>query len=53
MRSIKVTYHTGQTIYTDINGTDQEIKDYYLNNWFNIGSEEDEMVKAVEVEFID
>ena len=56
MRSIKVTFQDGNTLVTDINGTDNEIKDYYLNRQFNLGSRnpdiEDYLVMATKVEFL-
>lgn len=53
-RHIKVTYEDGNTIETPINGTRQEITDYYVGKYFNMGSgEEDKMVMAVNVDFLD
>lgn len=53
MRSIRVTYEDGNTIDTNINGTRKEITDYYVGKYFNFGIEDDHMVKAVAVEFLD
>ena len=49
MKSCKVTFENGNTLTTGINGTDEEIKAYYLNKYFNLGCVEDDMQKAVEV----
>ena len=54
LRSIRVTWNDGDTTTTDINGTDLEITQYYVGNWFNVGGGEDDvMKKAVKVEFLD
>lgn len=51
---VKVTFANGDTIKSTINGTVQEVRKYYLNNTFNIGSGgNDNMQKAVRVDFID
>ncbi len=58
MRSIKVTFADGNVISTAINGTDEEIKLYYLGagQVFNIGDPhdptKDNVQKAVKVEFL-
>jgi len=56
MRSIKVTFSDGHTISTNVNGTDEEIRRYYLGHVFNFGDTEahpkDKLVTAVKVEFI-
>ena len=36
MKSIKIIFESN-TIYTDINGTEQEIRNYYKDKWFNVG----------------
>ena len=52
MKSIKVTYADGNVVYTGINGTEEEIKAYYLNaEGFEL-DERKPLVKAVKVEFI-
>ena len=48
----KITFDNGEVITTCINGTDEEIKAYYMNNVFNLGREEDDMHKVVNVEVI-
>lgn len=54
MRSIEVTYSDGQKIQTSINGTDDEIRRYYLGKSFNLGrGAEDYVVKATDVKFLD
>jgi hypothetical protein len=53
-RTIRVTFADGNTLATDINGTEQEIRDYYLNNYFNLGDDtRDNMQRGVSVEFLD
>lgn len=52
MRTIKVTFDNGDSIITNINGTESEIKDYYIGSAFNIGNYEDCFVKAISVEFL-
>ncbi len=53
MKSIKVTFSNGDYLVTSINGTDEEIKEYYLNKNFNLGNgEHDLIVSAEKVEFL-
>ncbi len=52
MRTVKVIYDNGDSEITRINGTEAEIKAYYIGNTFNIGVHSDCLVKAVSVEFI-
>lgn len=57
-RSIKVTFDNGDIIHTEINGTEDSIKKYYIGKTFNLGSgadgeDEDRMTKGVKVEFLD
>jgi hypothetical protein len=54
MRSVKVTFENGETIDTSINGTDEEIKNYYkVGKEFNIGHNEDNMQKVKSVDILD
>ena len=53
MKSVRVTFDDGNIIETNINGTDDEIKRYYLGKQFNLGSGPyDKMAKAVKVEIL-
>ena len=56
MKTVKVTFADGNTILTNINGTEEEIRQYYLNNVFQFGDTpdcpKDNLQKAVSVEFI-
>lgn len=53
MRAIKVTFDNGNSIETNINGTNEEIEKYYLGQTFNLGNgPHDLMAKAVKVEFL-
>jgi hypothetical protein len=49
---IRVTWSNGDTTRTEINGSIDEIRAYYLGKTFNIGTVEDKMVKAVAVKFL-
>jgi hypothetical protein len=37
-REVKVTFKNGDVINTAINGTKEEVENYYLNNKFNVSS---------------
>lgn len=53
MRPVKITYTNGDTVETNINGTDEEIKEYYkIGRLFNIGSCEDNLQAVVKLEFL-
>lgn len=54
-RVVRVTYSNGDSIATDVNGTEEEIRDYFgIGKYFNLGSgEHDLMAKVVNVEFLD
>ena len=51
--TVKCTYENGDEIVTGINGTKEQVAEYFLNRVFNIGSVEDNMQKCVKVEFIE
>lgn len=51
-RQIKVYFEDGDTITTEINGSKQEIKDYYIGKPFEL-DELKPSVKATKVEFLD
>ena len=53
MREIKVYFDNGDTLETCINGTDETISAYYIDQVFNLGNgENDLMVRAIRVEFL-
>lgn len=56
MRAIRVTFADGNTIETNINGTDAEVVAYYVGNDFQFGDTDacprDKLVKATGVEFL-
>lgn len=52
MRSIKVTFDDGDHLTTSINGTDEEIAQYYLGQPFELADESGKH-HAVIVEFLD
>lgn len=53
MRTVKVTFADGYTLTTSINGTDEEIRAYYLGNAFQFGDTDecprDNLQRAVSV----
>jgi hypothetical protein len=54
MRTIKATFENGDHLVTSINGTDQEVREYYLGKQFNLGDGDfDNMQVCVKVEFMD
>lgn len=57
MRAIRVTFADGNVINTNINGTDDEIRAYYLGQFFNFGDTDQHpagnMQEAVNVEFLE
>lgn len=53
MRTVRVIFSNGDTITTSINGTDDQIRDYYsVGRWFNLGNVEDLMVTVTGLEFV-
>jgi hypothetical protein len=56
MKTIRVTFADGNTLTTQINGTEAEIRAYYLGKKFQFGDTEenpsDKLVEAVNVEFL-
>lgn len=56
MLSVKVTFEDGNTIETNINGTIEEVRAYYIGQAFQFGDTEehprDRLVKAIAVEVI-
>ena len=60
LRPIQVTFKNGKSFQTSINGTDQDIRDYYLNNVFNLttpseeeNGQEQALTRGIEVIFLD
>ena len=57
MRAIRITFEDGNTIETNINGTMEEIRAYYVGQVFQFGDTEkhlgDKLVKAIAVENLD
>lgn len=53
MDAVKVTFTNGDVIITDFNAqvSREEMAKYYMGKWFNLGVEDDDMHKAVKVEF--
>lgn len=49
---IKVFFENGDSFITGINGTVKEIKSYYIGNIFNIGCVDDNLQKAIKVDFL-
>lgn len=54
--TIRVTFADGNTLISEINGTKEEVRDYYLGKKFQFGDTEerpyDHLVEAVKVEFL-
>lgn len=53
MRTIKAYFSDGDSLISQINGTTDEIEEYYLGKIFNLGSVTDRLVKCVRIEFLD
>ena len=53
MRTIKVHFSDGDSLVSKINGTTDEIENYFFGKVFNIGSVTDKLVKCVRIEFLD
>lgn len=53
MKTIKVIFENGNSLTTRINGTEDEIRAYYVGKVFNIGDVEDDLQEATGVEFLD
>lgn len=49
MQLVRVKTKCGNSWDTSFNGSEQEANNYFLNKWFNIGTEDDHMVQVVEV----
>lgn len=53
--TITVKFEDGNTISTDINGTEESIRAYYVGQYFNFGDNDwgkkDKLVKAESVQF--
>lgn len=56
-RSIRVHFADGNSLVTEINGTEASIRDYYLGQSFNFGDTDehpaDNLQVATSVEFLD
>lgn len=52
MKTVKVMFSNGDSVITKINGTESDIRAYYIGKVFNIGTCGDLLVKAVSVEFL-
>jgi len=54
MKTVIVKFDNGDSITTSINGTDEEIKNYYkIGREFNLGCVEDLMAKVISCEVKD
>lgn len=51
MKSIRVQFSNGNSLVTSINGTDEEIRAYYIGRLFEMS--EGVMARATEIEFLD
>lgn len=53
MKTVKVTYANGDSITTGINGSDDEIRQYFaIGRRFNIGSDDDNMQAVTALDFL-
>lgn len=52
MQTVKVIWSNGDSTITRINGSRDEIINYYSGQFFNIGIVEDEIVQCVEIIFL-
>lgn len=52
MITVKCTYSNGQTITTSMNGSLETANSYFVGQWFNLGSIEDNMQQCVKVELV-
>ena len=54
-QSIRVDFADGNQVFTEINGTEDEIREYYVGTYYNFGDTdahpEDKMVEVVGVTF--
>ena len=48
--TVKCTYENNDTIVTDINGNLESAKEYFLNNYFNLGYISYDYEKDTEIE---
>ena len=49
---IKVILENGESFYTKVSGTKEDIEKYYVGSVFNVGVVNDDMQKCVRVEFL-
>lgn len=52
-RTVKVIFEDGNSYVTSINGTVDEITNFYVGNIFNLGTIGDDLVEAVGIEFLE
>ncbi|MEE1255999.1 MAG: hypothetical protein UHN47_05755 [Lachnospiraceae bacterium] len=50
--TVKVTFENGDSVTTSINGSKNEVEAYYLGTVFNLGTDKDNLQKAINVEFV-
>ncbi len=52
MKACRVYLEDGTDYITSINGTDKEIRKYFIGRTFNYGIETDIMIKCINVEIV-
>lgn len=52
-KTVKVCFEDGDSLVTRINGTTEQIEQYYLNHTFNLGTSNDNLKKCVKIEFME
>jgi hypothetical protein len=48
--SVRVTFENGDRLFTRLNGTLKDAREYYLGNVFQLGLSEDTKTRAIKVE---
>lgn len=52
-KDVRIFFENGDSAITMINGTTEQIEQYYLNKTFNIGTVNDNMQKCIRIEFLE
>ncbi|UKI53164.1 MAG: hypothetical protein L6V86_08755 [Treponema sp.] len=52
-KTVRVFFKNGDFLITRINGTKEQIEQYYLNKTFNIGTVNDNVQKCIKIEFLE
>lgn len=52
-KDVRIFFENGDSAITMINGTKEQIEQYYLNKTFNIGTVNDNVQKCIKIEFLE